>query len=105
VSTIIGQNWQWFTVPGDNTFYFRTFNFPARPTVARVSLFQASGSGSAITGIFRFSGFDANGQPFTRDTPDLPPIINDEKVTSVTVFALASGGGLASSLAVCDTWG
>ncbi|MFE4665984.1 hypothetical protein ACFRI7_10385 [Streptomyces sp. NPDC056716] len=104
MSTIIGQNWQWFTVPGDNTFYFRTFNFSARPTVARVSLFQASGSGSAMTGIFRFSGFDANGQFFTRDTPGLPPIINDEKVTSVTVFAYGNGS-IVSSLAVCDTWG
>jgi hypothetical protein len=104
VSTIIGSNWQWFTAPGDNTFYFRTFNFPARPTIARVSLYQASGSGSAITGIFRFSGLDANGNSFTRDTSDLPPIINDERVTSVTVFAYATAG-LASTLAVCDTWG
>jgi hypothetical protein len=104
MSTIIASNWQYFTVPGDNTFYFRTFNFTARPTVARVSLYQASGGGSAITGIYSYSGFDGNGQPFTRQTPDLPPIINDEQITSVTVFAYATDG-LASSLAVCDTWG
>lgn len=104
MSTIIGQNWQWFTVPGDNTFHFRQFNFPARPTVARVSLFQSSGPSSSITGIFGFSGLDANGQPFTRDTFDLPPIVNDEKVTSVTVFAYGNGD-IVSSLAVCDIWG
>src|ERR1700757_1571451 len=81
ISTIIGQNWQWVLVKGK--IVLTKFNFPERPTVARTLLHRADGDGIASTNIFRYSGTDADGHPYTRE-PGLDPIINDERVNSVT---------------------